>query len=47
MYGVSQLTHAPLTGAGMDWTAMLNVVLWLVVFAGGAAWRFRRDTARV
>jgi ABC-2 type transport system permease protein len=47
MYGLSQLTHAPLTGGGAGWTAVVNVVVWLAVFAGGAAWRFRRDTARV
>jgi ABC-2 type transport system permease protein len=47
MYGVSQLTHAPLSGDGPGWAAYVNVLVWLVVFAGGAAWRFRRDTARV
>jgi ABC-2 type transport system permease protein len=47
MYGVSELTHAPLIGHGPGWAAYVNVLVWLVVFAGGAAWRFRRDTARV
>jgi ABC-2 type transport system permease protein len=47
MYGVSQLTHAPLTGDNPGLTAVVNVLVWLAVFAGGAAWRFRRDTARV
>jgi ABC-2 type transport system permease protein len=47
MYGLSQLTHAPLTGEGPGWAAAVNVAVWLAVFAGGAAWRFRRDTARV
>ena len=47
MYGVSQLTHAPLTGESPGWAAVVNVLAWLAVFAGGAAWRFRRDTARV
>ncbi|KRF24572.1 ABC transporter permease [Phycicoccus sp. Soil803] len=47
MYGVSQLTHAPLTGESPGWSAVVNVLVWLAVFAGGAAWRFRRDTARV
>ena len=47
MYGVSQLTHAPLTGESPGWAAVVNVLVWLAVFAGGAAWRFRRDTARV
>ena len=47
MYGVSQLAHAPLTGAAPGWAALANVGVWLAIFAGGAAWRFRRDTARV
>jgi ABC-2 type transport system permease protein len=47
MYGVSQLSHAPLTGDNPGLAAVVNVLVWLAVFAGGAAWRFRRDTARV
>jgi len=47
MYGLSQLVHAPLTGDAPGMAAYLNVLVWLAVFAGGAAWRFRRDTARV
>jgi ABC-2 type transport system permease protein len=47
MYGLGQLTRAPLTGDGLEWAAVANLVFWLVVFVGGAAWRFRRDTARV
>lgn len=47
MYGVSELAHAPMTGDGPGWAALVNVLVWLAVFAGGAAWRFRRDTARV
>jgi len=47
MYGVSELTHAPITGQFPGWSVVLNVVVWLAIFAGGAAWRFRRDTARV
>ena len=47
MYGLSQLTHAPLTGESPGWAAGVNVAVWLAIFAGGAAWRFRRDTARV
>jgi ABC-2 type transport system permease protein len=47
MYGLSQLAHWPLTGEAPGVAAVVNVVVWLGVFAGGAAWRFRRDTARV
>ncbi len=47
MYGINQIVHAPLTGDHMSWTWFLNVVVWLAVFAGGATWRFRGDTARV
>lgn len=47
MYGLNQIVHAPLTGDGPGWAAVVNVLVWLAVFAGGAVWRFRRDTARV
>ena len=47
MYGLSQLVHAPLTGEDPGAAAVVNVVAWLAVFAGGAAWGFRRDTARI
>ena len=47
MYGISSLAHAPLTGDAVQWAWVLNVVAWLVIFAGGAIWRFRKDTARV
>jgi hypothetical protein len=26
---------------------VVNAVAWLAIFAGGAVWRFRKDTARV
>jgi ABC-2 type transport system permease protein len=39
--------HAPLLGQGVDWTWVVNVVAWLVIFAGGAIWRFGKDTGRV
>jgi len=45
-YGLAELTRAPL-GDGFSWLAVLNVVVWAVVFSLGAAWRFRKDTARV
>jgi len=47
MYGVSQLAHAPLTGQDVQWTWIVNVVVWLALFSAGAVWRFRKDTARV
>jgi len=47
LYGLNQLVHYPLVQGAFDWTWVANLVAWLVIFTGGAAWRFRRDTARV
>jgi ABC-2 type transport system permease protein len=47
LYGLNQLVHAPLLNQGVQLSWVLNAVAWLVIFAGGAAWRFRKDTARV
>ena len=47
LYGLNQLVHTPLLGNGVEWTWVVNVLAWLIVFAGGAIWRMRRDTARV
>jgi ABC-2 type transport system permease protein len=47
LYGLNQLVHVPLTGGTVDGWWAVNVVSWLVIFAGGAVWRFRKDTARV
>jgi ABC-2 type transport system permease protein len=47
MYGLNQLVHAPLMHDALSFGAVINVVLWAAVFIAGAAWRFRRDTARV
>jgi ABC-2 type transport system permease protein len=47
LYGLNELTHAPLLGVGVDIVWVANVLAWLVIFAGGAMWRFRKDTARV
>ena len=47
MYGLNQLVHAPLIHDGLTWSAVLNLVVWAAVFVAGAAWQFRRDTARV
>ena len=47
LYGLNQLVHAPQLGGNVHMTWVLNAVAWLVIFAGGAVWRFRKDTARV
>ncbi|CAN5492290.1 ABC transporter permease [soil metagenome] len=46
MFGVAEVSRAPLTGE-LPWYAVLNAVVWLVVFVVGAAWRMSKDTARV
>jgi ABC-2 type transport system permease protein len=46
-YGVGKLARAALLGDGADIGAIVNVVVWTAIFAAGAIWRFRRDTARV
>jgi ABC-2 type transport system permease protein len=46
-YGVGVLARAALLGEGVNVGAIINVVVWTAVFAAGAVWRFRRDTARV
>ena len=46
LYGLNQLVHAPLFGtADVAWA--VNAGTWLILFAAGAAWRFRLDTKRV
>jgi ABC-2 type transport system permease protein len=47
LYGLNQLVHTPLLGNGLDWTWVVNVLAWLIIFSWGAIWRFRKDTARV
>jgi ABC-2 type transport system permease protein len=47
LYGLNQLVHAPLLGGGVQLAWAANAVIWLVIFAGGAALLFRKDTARV
>ena len=47
VYGVGELARYPLVHDGNLWLAALNVVAWTSIFAAGAMWRFRRDTARV
>ena len=46
-YGVGALARAALTEDGATVGAVANVVVWTALFAAGAIWRFRRDTARV
>src|SRR3954451_23787912 len=38
-YGVGVLARAPLTGDAVNTGAIANVVVWTLVFAGGAVWR--------
>jgi len=45
-YGLAELVHAPL-GGDLGVAAVVNVVAWAAIFSVGAAWRFRKDTARV
>ena len=45
-YGVAEIARFPLLGGAFDWTWILNVVVWTVAFALGAAFMFRRDTRR-
>ncbi len=47
LYGLNELVHTPLLGNGVDWTWVVNVLAWLVIFSWGAVWRMRKDTARV
>jgi ABC-2 type transport system permease protein len=47
LYGLNQLVHTPLTGGSVHLAWVANVAVWLVIFAGGAAWRMSLDTARV
>lgn len=47
LYGLNQLVHYPLVGGALEWSWVLNLITWLVIFVAGAVWRFRRDTARV
>jgi ABC-2 type transport system permease protein len=46
LYGLNYLVHAPF-GGGVNLAWAGNAVAWLVIFSAGAAWRFRKDTARV
>jgi len=47
MYGLHNLALWPMGGENFSWGWVVNVLTWLAVFLGGAAWRMGRDTARV
>jgi ABC-2 type transport system permease protein len=47
LYGLNQLVHTPQLGGNVHLAWVANAVIWLVIFASGAVWRFRKDTARV
>lgn len=47
MYGINQLAHAWLQGQPFNFVWVINALVWLAIFAAGAAWRFGKDTARV
>lgn len=47
LYGLNEIVHYPLVGGAWQWAWVANLLAWLGVFAGGAIWLFRRDTARV
>jgi len=46
-YGLAELARAPLGGGTFELLPVINVVAWAAIFCAGAAWRFRRDTARM
>jgi ABC-2 type transport system permease protein len=46
MYGVAEVARAPLTHE-LPWYALVNAVVWFVIFVAGAAWRMSKDTSRV
>lgn len=46
-YGVAQIARFPLLGGTFDFTWILSLVAWTLVFAAGAGVLFRRDTRRV
>ncbi|WP_029288006.1 ABC transporter permease [Cellulomonas sp. HZM] len=45
-YGLAEIVRGPITGGDVSPWAVVNVVAWGAVFVVGAAWRFRKDTAR-
>ncbi|MFF5178142.1 ABC transporter permease [Micromonospora sp. NPDC000316] len=47
VYGLGELSRAPLTGDGVSVAEVANILFWALAFGFGAARLFRRDTARV
>jgi ABC-2 type transport system permease protein len=47
IYGLAQLARWPLYGGAPHAVWVINLVVWLAIFVGGAAWRMSKDTARV
>ena len=47
MYGLHNLALWPMGAESFSWWWVVNVLTWLAVFLGGAAWRMGHDTARV
>jgi ABC-2 type transport system permease protein len=47
IYGLANLARWPLYGGAPHLVWVVNLVAWLAVFVGGAAWRMSKDTARV
>ena len=47
MYGLHNLALWPMGAESFSWWWVVNVLTWLAIFLGGAAWKMGRDTARV
>ena len=47
LYGLAELSRAPLGDTGWSLVALVNLVAWAAVFVTGATVMFGRDTARV
>jgi ABC-2 type transport system permease protein len=47
IYGLANLARWPLYGGAPHAVWVVNLVVWLAIFVGGAAWRMSKDTARV
>lgn len=46
-YGIGEIARSPMMGHGFDIASVANVIIWMTIFAFGAAMLFRRDTGRV